>query len=256
MAVSDPPVMPKLAAALLLLRDGAGGLEVLTVTRHARADFAAGALVFPGGKVEAGDAALRSHCPGVDGLDDAALALRVAAIRETFEEAGLLLALDEGGAPAPVSRLPARRGGASFAELITAAALPLAAAALIPFAHWITPPDRPRRFDTHFFVALAPCGQNVAADGHETVGAHWLRPTDALADGAAGRRVLNLATLCNLGRLARHATAEQALAAAVGQTMATVIPETIETTAGPMYRIPADAGYEECLVPAAKVHRA
>ena len=91
---STPPATPLASATILLLRDDRGPLEVFMVERHHRIDFATGALVFPGGKIEAGDAdeALRAHCAGAEGLDDKALALRVGAVRETFEECGVLLA--------------------------------------------------------------------------------------------------------------------------------------------------------------------
>jgi 8-oxo-dGTP pyrophosphatase MutT (NUDIX family) len=92
------PVIPRPAATLLLLRDGAAGLEVLMTARHEESGFAAGALVFPGGKLDDADAALRPYCAGAKALDDAALGFRVAAIRETFEECGILLARHRGAA--------------------------------------------------------------------------------------------------------------------------------------------------------------
>src|SRR5258706_10302610 len=94
--VTPGPVIPRPAATLLLLRDGAAGLEVLMTARHEEAGFAAGALVFPGGKVDPVDAALAAHCPNSPALDADALVLRIAAIRETFEECGILLARNAG----------------------------------------------------------------------------------------------------------------------------------------------------------------
>ncbi|HEX3497772.1 MAG TPA: NUDIX domain-containing protein, partial [Stellaceae bacterium] len=119
-----PPVAPRPAATLLLLRDGAAGLEVLMTARHEEAGFAAGALVFPGGKVDPVDAALAAHCPA-SGLDPAALVLRVAAIRETFEECGILLARADGALVSAelLAALMQRHGRCSdsvFASLVAA----------------------------------------------------------------------------------------------------------------------------------------
>src|SRR5258706_13140517 len=150
------PVIPRPAATLLLLRDGPVGLEVLMTARHEESGFAAGALVFPGGKVDPEDSTLRRFCPGSEALDDVALGFRIAAIRETFEECGILLARRRGASAllsaAEFGELRRHHGEAGdaprFAALVAAAGLELAADVLVPFAHWITPVDRPKRFDT------------------------------------------------------------------------------------------------------------
>jgi 8-oxo-dGTP pyrophosphatase MutT (NUDIX family) len=161
------PVTPRLAATLLLLRDGGDGLEVLMVSRHEEAGFAAGALVFPGGKVDPVDAALAACCPPAPDLDETALVLRIAAIRETFEECGILLARGNGALLTAelLAALLTRHGNADagFAALVAAAGLELATDHLVPYAHWITPVDRPKRFDTHFFLAPAAHDQIAGA---------------------------------------------------------------------------------------------
>ncbi len=228
---------PVLAATLVLLRDGAAGLEVLMIARHEAMAFAAGAMVFPGGKVHADDAGLAGGRP--EG------ALRVAAIRETFEETGILLA--DGGAGA--AGLGARRGE-PFAGLLAERGLAPAADRLVPFAHWITPVGRPRRFDTHFFAAAAPPDQDPAHDGREAVEARWISPAAAVAASDGGALNLVFATRLNLLRLARFATVAEALAAAAAAPVVTVLPELLSTPAGRIFRIPPGAGYDVTELPA------
>ena len=172
-----PEIVPRPAATVLLLRDGAAGLDVLMTTRHTNAGFAAGALVFPGGRVEEGDAspALRRQCRSADGVEPDELAFRIAGIRETFEEVHLLLARPAGeDALLSAARLQglehelaARLGHPpSFAELVASGAVELATDLLVPFARWITPAIRSKRYDTFFFLAPAPADQVAAHDGY------------------------------------------------------------------------------------------
>jgi 8-oxo-dGTP pyrophosphatase MutT (NUDIX family) len=241
------PVTPRLAATVLLLRDGGDGLEVLMISRHEEAGFAAGALVFPGGKVDPVDAALAACCPPAPELDEPALVLRIAAIRETFEECGILLARGNGALLTAelLAALLARHGktDAGFAALVAAAGLELATDHLVPYAHWITPVDRPKRFDTHFFVAPAAHDQIAVHDGREAVDAVWTTPQAVLAGAAAGRIKLVFATRMNLLKLARSATVAEAIAAARGGKIVTVTPVIEKTSAGPFIHIPEDAGY-------------
>jgi 8-oxo-dGTP pyrophosphatase MutT (NUDIX family) len=243
-----------LAATLLLLRDGAAGLEVLMITRHAETVFAGGAAVFPGGRLDPEDSAppLLAQCPAVPEIDAAQLALRVCAIRETFEEAGLLLARRRGeerlmtGAEIAVlqAELLARLGHPpDFTELIVDGGLELAADLLVPFAHWITPAIRPRRYDTYFYLAPAPPQQEARHDGHEAVDSVWVAPEKAAADGAAQRVKMIFATRFNLQKLARSATSVAAFAAARADKIVTVCPEYRETPQGLMWCIPIEAGY-------------
>lgn len=257
--MSDP--IP-LAATVLLLRDGVNGLEVLMITRHAEAVFAGGALVFPGGRLDAEDSApeLLRRCRAVAGVDDAQMALRVCAIRETFEEAALLLARAQGSeqlltgeaVKAVVARLTAKLGRApDFTELVTEGALELATDLLVPFAHWITPKVRPRRYDTYFYLAPVPPHQEALHDGREAVDSVWVSPAQAAADGAAKRVKMIFATRFNLLKLARSTGIEAALDAARHDRIVTCCPEYRETPHGLVWSIPAEAGYDFAETPVA-----
>jgi 8-oxo-dGTP pyrophosphatase MutT (NUDIX family) len=254
-------IKPRPASTVLLLRDGLGGLEVLMVTRNVASDFASGALVFPGGRVDAVDAeaAMLAACRDVSGADDRAMAFRVAAVRETFEEARVLLARPKGAerlltAPeldALASDVERRLGRApEFAEIVRTGEIELATDLLVPFAHWITPVGPPKRFDTHFFLAPAPAEQVAAHDGREAVETVWIAPHRAIAESEARRVTLVFATRMNLVKLGRsHATAD-ALAAARSDTIVTVCPEIVEAPEGKLLRIPAAAGYGITEMPA------
>ena len=251
-----------LAATVLLLRERAGQLEVLMITRHAEAVFAGGAAVFPGGRLDAEDAApdLLARCRAVEGEDAAGMALRVCAIRETFEEARLLLArvagsddLVSGAELAAIeARLMAKLGRApGFAELVIEGGLELATNLLVPFAHWITPRPRPRRFDTYFYLAPAPDAQEALHDGTEAVDSIWVEPARAAEDGAAKRVKMIFATRFNLMKLARNRGRDAAFARARVDTIVTVCPEYRDTPQGAMWCIPIEAGYGVTLVPIA-----
>jgi 8-oxo-dGTP pyrophosphatase MutT (NUDIX family) len=162
------------AATIVLLRDGADGLEVFMVVRHHAIDFASGALVFPGGRVEEDDAALAADtalCRNPSGLDVDAMAFRIAAIRETFEECGVLFArpdrgtaLIDGAALLAVERqyrASVAEGRLSFAALLSACHLLPATDLLTHFAHWVTPRNQPKRYDTHFFLAETSAGRGI-----------------------------------------------------------------------------------------------
>ena len=211
-------VKAKLASTVMMLRDGGSGLEVFMVVRHHQIDFASGALVFPGGRMEESDAELAqsaAHCaPSID-PDVAARSLRVAAIRESFEECGILLARPHGAADLiSAERLCTIDRRAPFAEILRRENLVLAIDLLVPFAHWITPPFMPKRFDTHFFVAPAPRNQIIVHDGRETVDSIWISPRMALEEGQRGRFTLVFATERNLWKLARFSDCASAIAAA------------------------------------------
>jgi len=259
------PRPPRLSATVLLVRDGLRGLEVLMVERHHQIDFATGALVFPGGQVDAADAdvALAARCAGVAGLDDASRALRVAAIRETFEEAGVLLARPRGGAALVgadrLRGIDARHrtaldaGERTLAEVAAAEDLELACDLLVPFAHWITPVFMPKRFDTWFFLAAAPPGQTALHDGHESVDSLWITPSDAEAARSAGRRTIIFPTILNVRKLGRAQTVAAALANARSSPIVTVLPRVEQRGETAMMVLPADAGYDVVEAPLAEV---
>lgn len=258
-AVTSPaaaPIAPaRLAATVLLLRDGADGLEVFMVVRHQQIDFASGALVFPGGKLATGDhdPAAQARCSGTEGLNTDEIALRIAAVREAFEECGVLLARPRGSAafvdPARVAALGPQyraaldKGTLGIAAMLEAEDLQLACETLVPFAHWTTPTFMPKRFDTRFYLAAAPAEQVLLHDGGEAVDSVWIRPQDALAQADAGRRTLVPATRLNVEKLGRSRSVAEALAAARADTIIEVLPERVDTAAGITLRIPAAAGY-------------
>jgi len=247
---------PELAATILLLRDGDAGLEVFMMVRHADVSAFAGAAVFPGGKVDPGDgeAALRAHCDGGEALSEAELALCIAAIREAFEECGILFARAEGDADIIASR-PLQRieagwrqrladDDATMLELCRAERLRLGVDLLVPFAHWITPRTQPRVFDTHFFLAAAPAHQRAHHDGRENSDSLWVRPAEAVAEADAGRRAVVFPTRMNLLKLARAKNTAEALGLARARPVVTVQPEASPHPDGRILRIPEAAGYD------------
>ena len=238
------------ASTLLLLRDDPA-FEVLMVERHHEIDFASGALVFPGGKSSAGDHddGWRDHAMGWDAHGAVQSGLRIAAIREVFEEAGLLLARRADGGPLEVEPAPLElrqsvdRGETPFLDVVRAAGARLDLSALTVFARWITPPVTPKRFDTWFYVAHAPADQLAVCDGRETVDACWYAPHEALRAGAEGARKLVFPTRMNLQLLAKADSAAAALAQAQGRPLVTVQPEIRDGPDGRRLVLPESAGY-------------
>jgi 8-oxo-dGTP pyrophosphatase MutT (NUDIX family) len=245
---------PVPAATILLLRDAAAGLEVFLVERHHAIDFATGALVFPGGKLDPGDRDPRALARCAGGAEDAdVLALRVAAIRETFEEAGVLLArprgsraLVDGARAAGIRdrhRAPLLADAIGVADLAEAEDLELATDRLVPFAHWITPEFMPKRFDTHFFLVEAPPDQPAVHDGGESVDSTWATPAAALAEAEAGRRTIIFPTLLNLRKLGRSRSVAEALERARQAPPVTVLPRVERRGDRAVVCIPPEADY-------------
>jgi len=241
------PVIPIPAATILLLRDGLEGLEVLMMERHRDSGFAAGAMVFPGGKIDPSDQQLMGHCSLV-GVNDLPLA-RIAAIREAFEETSILLARRAGAARLMTAEdiqdfRDQQALVGNFPGAVAAAGISLATDLLIPIAHWITPAGLPKRFDTRFFVAPAPPEQIAREDGFEAIDAHWTTPRAALDAADQGSRFLMLPTYLILRELSRAASVAMALDAAREREIVTVIPEMTPTTEGYPIRVPPDVGYD------------
>jgi 8-oxo-dGTP pyrophosphatase MutT (NUDIX family) len=256
--MNAPPPAPAVpSATLVLLRDGARGLEALMMARHEKSGFAAGALVFPGGKIDAADHGLAAGRPGGDGW----AAARFAAIRETWEECGVLLARRPGHHDAAAGGLLGRAEveallrthGRALPGLLGAPDIELAAEGLVPFAHWITPVIRPKRFDTLFFLAAFAGDQEPRHDGREAVAVRWVRPAQAIEEADAGLIKLVFVTRMNLLKLSRSPDAAAALAAARQGSIVTVTPELVKTEAGAVMRIPAEADYGVTDVPMAQV---
>jgi glyoxylase-like metal-dependent hydrolase (beta-lactamase superfamily II)/8-oxo-dGTP pyrophosphatase MutT (NUDIX family) len=205
--------VPRPAATVILLRDAPGGPEVMLLQRTQSAVFLGGAYVFPGGATDAADADARiqKRCLGAVSADPP-LPYRVAAIRECFEEAGILMACTKDGAPIDAARadalMPYRHK--PFVELLEREDLYLQPDALAYYAHWITAPGRARRFDTRFFLAVAPAGQAGSHDANETVHHLWIRPAEALERGAKNEIELVFATQQTLHDLKQHPSARAA----------------------------------------------
>jgi 8-oxo-dGTP pyrophosphatase MutT (NUDIX family) len=243
---------PLASSTLLLLRDGAAGIEVFMVKRHHQIDFASGALVFPGGKVDPHDLdpAIRSHCDGAGSFDEYRLSLAACAIREGFEESGILLARAKGCNVAArchfgdgTCRTGGRKLNASekgLAEFLTTEKLNLAVDALVPFAHWITPAFMPKRFDTHFYLAATPEGQLGRHDGSESVDSVWVNPNDAINDK---RWTIIFPTKMNLIKLGQSRTVAEALDTARRTKVVTVEPLVEMRDGKQVLTIPEEAGY-------------
>ena len=243
---------PLPSATILLLRDGARGIEVFMVKRHHQIDFASGALVFPGGKVDAHDRdhTLRKHADGADNLDDFRLSLAACAVREGFEESGILLArksgrtdyIDAATATSLASWRPKLNAGEiGLAHFLAQEDLRLDCGALVPFAHWVTPVFMPKRFDTYFYVAATPAGQLGRHDGSESVDSVWIDPHEAIAD--TKRWTVIFPTKMNLLKLAKSKTVAEALARAKTDPIVTVEPKVEMRGSERVLTIPEEAGY-------------
>ncbi|MCY3828521.1 MAG: hypothetical protein OXF89_05265 [Rhodospirillaceae bacterium] len=252
MAPSDISA-PLPSATVLLLRDGARGLEVFMVERSGRVGAFAGAMVFPGGKVapEDSSAELRALADNGGDLDDAAFGFAVSSVREAFEECGVLLAHRDGAtltdaelAPLAGFRDAIGRNRIPFARFLADHGLRLDMAGLAPFSRWVTPVFRPKRFDTMFFLAAVPPDQTLSHDGSETVHGLWTQPQEVIDAADRDRKYsLYFATRLNLMDLALSATVADALERAAGRTPPEAMPWREMTPDGPRLRIDAGSGY-------------
>ncbi len=205
------PAALRAAATVLLLRDSPDGIEVLMTRRSSTASFAPGAYVFPGGGIDAADAAAHAHASRRSGQSDLHLTQAIAAIRESHEELGVLLARRADGAmagPAELGRLDRQQ---PFFEQCAQLGLTLAASEVFVLAHWITDRDLPRRFDVPFLVARMPDDQQPVADEAEQFEPIWVRPADALARHHAGQFFIIFPTIRTLERLQAFATVQAVL---------------------------------------------
>ncbi len=245
--------IPREASSIILLRDApdSGELEVLMVRRNEESAFAGGMYVFPGGMVdeEDEDPAIARFCAGMEAqratsiLGDSlppskALAFFIAAVRELFEEVGILLAYEGSGEPwgkliacggLKGSRLAKmcenlREGRLSFSKMLEEESLYLALDQLVYFAHWITPEISPVRFDTRFFLAPAPAQQQPYHDQVETTGHLWISPDKAIKMCRDGSFPMLPPTVANLWELSRYPTTADALQAARKKNVTTILP--------------------------------
>lgn len=234
---------PRAAATVVMLRDGADGLEVFLIRRHADSSVLGGAFVFPGGKLDKGDTELdmATHVdrplatlhaelgePGIDSLT--AAGLYIAAVREVFEESGILFA--EGATHAHAERATAMlREGQAFDAVLAQMKLRLQTSSLAPWSRWITP-VRPsfmnKRFDTRFFVAAAPEGQVAMHDNYEATESVWLKPRTALEQHRDGLIEMAPPQIMTLAHISRFATVQAVMADAKGRAPPVILPEPFE----------------------------
>ena len=203
------PLRP--AATVLLLRDTPDGLEVLMTRRSATASFAPGAYVFPGGGIDSADALAHGQSTRRQTQSDLHLTQAIAAIRESFEELGVLLARHADGRHPDSADIATLDRSAPFAEQCAARQLQLAGSEVFVLAHWVTDRDLPRRFDVPFLVARMPHGQTPLADESEQFEPSWVRPADALARHAEGEFFMVYPTVRTLERLQTFADVEAVL---------------------------------------------
>lgn len=248
-ASKTAPAETRPAATILLLRDEPE-FQVLMVKRHHQVDFASGALVFPGGKIHAGDhdPAWAEHCSGWEHFDAEQRGLRIAAIREAFEEAGILLAERRDGSPFDEAcdlsvREAVDQGRIAFLDVARELGVRLRLDALAVFARWITPVMMPKRFDTWFYAVRAPDDQVAACDGRETVDAEWIAPAEVLRLAEAGERTVIFPTRMNVQLLGEASSAADAVARAEARTLVTVMPQLEQRGEDRFLVLPAHAGY-------------
>lgn len=269
----DPASVPiRPAATVMLVRDvasaGAGGdIEVFMMRRTTKAAFAGGMYVFPGGAVDPADGTddVSQLCDGVTdveasrqlGIGTGGLAYWIAAIRECFEEAGVLLARVEGGStvrfddPAVADRFAVFRrqvhsGELGIVSLCRDEGLRLETDGIFYVSNWITPFGETRRFDTRFFVTSAPVDQEPLHDDHETVDSLWVRPRSALEQAQAGELLMLPPTMASLAFLAAHRSVESVLTAAGAIDSPPPILPKIKFENGRMVDLlmPGDPGYD------------
>jgi recombination protein RecT len=211
------PAVPRPAATVLLLRDGEGGLEVLMTRRSPSASFAPGAYVFPGGGIDAADAQAHPLAARRPTQSDERLTQAIAAIRESFEELGVLLARHADGRPVSPQEVAGLDRHAPLLPQCRERGLVLAADQVFLLAHWITDRDLPRRFDVPFLAARMPGWQAPVADEKEQFEPVWVRPADALERHAAGHFFMIFPTIRTLERLRAYGTVDAVLAACAGE---------------------------------------
>lgn len=256
MTKETAPLKP--AATVLLVRDcekNTDPLEVFMVVRHHQIDFASGALVFPGGKVDDADLKkeLQDHLPASQDLKDPLLSFKIASIREAFEECHILLARDRvtGKLVGPDRvelltekyRKDMQAGDIDILKMADAENLELATEMLAHYSHWVTPTFMPKRFDTHFFIAIAPEEQLAFHDGEESVDSVWIGPNEAMQAAKEGKYTIIFPTMMNIEYLTRYKSADDAIADAHATDTVTVLPVVEKTAEGKFLNIPAEADY-------------
>ena len=258
-------LIPRPAATVMTIRDQPNGYEILMLRRNLRSDFVGGAYVFPGGALDVADGETDRQVFGLTdddasqrlGVERGGLAFYVASLRELFEEAGLLIACDENGValslsnPDDVTRMAEHRRAVNthemdFFAMLESEGLLLDLRGLEYIAHWITPVGSPRRYDTRFFVALAPSDQRATHDAGETVADQWIRPIDALEANERGEFEMIAPTIRNLQAVAGFTRTESVLNYARSLENITCVQPTIVDRDGVLFlQTPGDEGFKE-----------
>ena len=268
MSVSVPFPVRK-AATVMLLRDGADGLEIFMLRRNPKSVFVPGQFVFPGGAVDVSDSkesSLEDICVGLDdseasqlmSIESGGLSYWVAAIRECFEEAGVLLARQDGTVmsfdePETYERFEGYRsqvydGSLNLRDMCRQEGLHLDLNDLRYVSHWITPIGPPKRFDTRFFLARSPEGQEPLHDGGETVESCWITPREAQRLHSDGKFEMIMPTVANLKPLLTCSSVNDAMAWAESLSeIPAILPAISVTENGTEVYMPGEAGYEEAL---------
>ena len=246
---------PRAAATVVMLRDAVAGMEVFLLKRHGLSDVLGGAYVFPGGKVDAADAeldvgtrldqsppALHATLNEPDIDTGTAASLYVAALREAFEESGVLFA-QEASAQQVTQAGTLLREGHRFDEMLALLDLRLQTRSVLPWSRWVTPKLASvsrKRFDTRFFVSAVPPYQTARHDNHEATESVWLSPRTALAQYWAGQIELAPPQIMSLAHLARHASVASVLAEARGRLPPIIEPESFDVEGGRVLCYPGD----------------
>ncbi|MEO6714484.1 MAG: NUDIX hydrolase [Mycobacteriales bacterium] len=258
-AAGQLPPPARDSSTVVVLRDAAGhGVEAYVLRRLTSMSFAPGMYVFPGGSVDDSDRADDVPWSGPAAAEwaaalsaDVALAraLVCAAVRETFEECGILLAGPDGGPVVALDeswaseRAALQTGAATLRDILVRRGVPLRADLLRPWAHWVTPEFEPKRFDTRFFVAALPAGQRPAHFGGESDRGEWVRPADALERQAAQDIAMLPPTAFTLAELAEFGSAQDVLDAAQSREIQRVLPKVVVTGDDVRLLLPGDDGY-------------
>jgi len=262
-------VTPKNAATVILLRESkSGGFEVFLLKRHEKSSFMGGNFVYPGGRVDREDGSLEicSFCKGVSPEEahqilggtippDESLAHWVAGIRELFEEAGVLLAYDQNGLPFHLKSPGERERFLNYRELIQKNRMTICQLAqeekflfaldrLHYYAHWITPEARSERFDTRFFLAVHPKGQEASYDQKETSAGVWIIPRKALEENLQGEVMLSPPTLKTLEDLSRFETIDEVFYFSKKKDIPRILPFLTKVSGETLILFPWDPEYE------------
>jgi len=271
--MTDKPAIAIDSASVLIIRDGDaharyGTLQILMVKRHPDMRFAGGAYVFPGGKLDPADRALeeddqKNACPNISSeinqdvspnirpdISPEFSGLRYAALREVFEETGLIIGTHNGQAIGEAQRKAIDKtyrssvldGSISLAQFLQKTGVTLDMKDCFPFAHWITPKNYSMRFDTRFFLCAAPDGQMPSPDGHEITDVEWMYPM-ALVEESDG--LLMFPTMMNLKQLGQARSVSEAIKSLKNKKITTVTPEVVKGEKTRFRKIPETAGYDD-----------